>query len=186
MENATKQDALDLLVSVLDLEEPDPESLPSFKERTEHLLATAPPELRRWLARDRPIDSRHVDPVDYLKPEKRPPRQQVWIRADGTLPDSPLLHQCVVAYASDMTLMDAAMLPHAIPWFDSRFQMASLDHAMWFHRPFRADGWLLYHQRSQSASGARGIAEGLIFRQDGVLAVTVIQEGLMRPIRHHS
>ncbi len=183
MENATKQDALDLLVSVLDLEEPDPESLPSFKERTEHLLATAPPELRRWLARDRPIDSRHVDPVDYLKPEKRPPRQQVWIRADGTLPDSPLLHQCVVAYASDMTLMDAAMLPHAIPWFDSRFQMASLDHAMWFHRPFRADEWLLYVLESPVAAGSRGFTTGSLFTRDGTLVVSVAQEGLIRQRR---
>lgn len=162
---------------------PDPDTLPSFKERTERLLATAPPELRRWLMRDRPIDSRHVDPVDYLHPEKRPPRQLIWIRADGTLPDSPLLHQCVVAYASDMTLMDTATLPHAISWFDSRFQMASLDHAMWFHRRFRADEWLLYAQESPTASGSRGFTTGTLFRRDGTLVVSVAQEGLIRQLR---
>jgi acyl-CoA thioesterase-2 len=162
---------------------PDPESLPSFKERTEHLLASAPPELRRWLVRERPIDARHVDPADYLKPEKRPPRQLIWIRADGTLPDSPLLHQCVVAYASDMTLMDTATLPHAISWWDSRFQMASLDHAMWFHRTFRADEWLLYAQESPNASGSRGFTTGSLFTRDGTLVVSVAQEGLIRQRR---
>jgi acyl-CoA thioesterase-2 len=162
---------------------PDPESLPTFKERTEHLLTSAPEELRRWLARDRPIDARHVDPADYMKPEKRPPRQLIWIRADGTLPDSPLLHQCVVAYASDMTLMDTATLPHAISWVDSRFQMASLDHAMWFHRTFRADEWLLYAQESPNASGSRGFTTGSLFTRDGRLVVSVAQEGLIRQRR---
>lgn len=161
-------------------EAPDPESLPSFKERTEPLLATAPPELRRWLMRERPIDVRHVNPVDHMHPEKRPPRQLVWIRADGTLPDSPLLHACVVAYASDMTLMDTATLPHAISWWDNRFQMASLDHAMWFHRPFRADEWLLYAEESPTASGGRGFTTGTLFRRDGTLVVSVAQEGLIR------
>jgi acyl-CoA thioesterase-2 len=88
-----------------------------------------------------------------------------------------------VAYASDLTILDTAMLPHGNSFHEDRFQVASLDHAMWFHRPFRADSWLLYHQRSQSASGARGIAEGFIFTSEGQLAVTVIQEGLMRPLR---
>ncbi len=164
-------------------EAPDPESLPSFKERTERYLTSAPPELRRWLMRDRPIDVRHVNAVDYLHPEKRAPRQLVWIRADGNLPDSPLLHQCVVAYASDMTLMDTATLPHAVSWLDSRFQMASLDHAMWFHRPFRADEWLLYAQESPRASGGRGFTTGSLFRRDGTLVVSVAQEGLIRQRR---
>ena len=165
-------------------EAPDPESLPSFQERTErYLTASAPTELRRWLMRDRPIDVRHVNPVDYLHPEKRPPRQLVWIRADGTLPDSPLLHQCVVAYASDMTLMDTATLPHAVSWVDGRFQMASLDHAMWFHRPFRADEWLLYVQESPTASSGRGFTTGSLFRRDGTLVVSVAQEGLIRQRR---
>jgi len=164
-------------------EAPDPESLPSFKERTEPYLAKAPPELRRWLMRERPIDVRHVDPGDYLAPQKRAPRQLVWIRADGRLPDSPLLHACVVAYASDMTLMDTATLPHAIAFFDGRFQMASLDHAMWFHRRFRADEWLLYAQESPTAAGGRGFTTGTLFRGDGTLVASVAQEGLIRERR---
>jgi len=88
-----------------------------------------------------------------------------------------------VAYASDLTLLDTAMLPHAISYKGEAYQIASLDHAMWFHRPFRADDWLLYHQTSPSAHGARGIAEGSIFCADGTLAITVIQEGLIRPLR---
>ena len=88
----------------------------------------------------------------------------MWFRANGTLPDDPLLHACIVAYASDLTLLDTAVMPHAISCDDDRFMIASLDHAMWFHRPFRADEWLLYHQKSPSASGARGLAEGFIFR----------------------
>ena len=100
------------------------------------------------------------------------------MRADGRLPDDPLLHACVVAYASDMTLLDSATRPHGMT-FDGR-SMASLDHAMWFHRPFRADEWLLYDQYSPTAAEARGLATGTIFSQDGRLVVSVVQEGLMR------
>ncbi len=161
-------------------EAPPPESLPSFRERTEPLLASAPPVLKSWLQRERPIDVRHVRAIDYLHPEKHEPRQLVWIRADGRLPDSPLLHQCVAAYASDMTLMDTATLPHAVSWYDDSYQMASLDHAMWFHRAFRADEWLLYAQESPSASGARGFTTGTLYTRDGTLVVSVAQEGLIR------
>jgi acyl-CoA thioesterase-2 len=159
---------------------PDPESLPTFKQRIEPMLASAPPQLQRWLQRERPIDLRYVEASDMLKPTPRPPRQLVWIRADGRLPDEPLLHQCIVAYASDMSLIDTATLPHAIVWFDMRYQMASLDHAMWFHRPFRADEWLLYAQESPAAAGARGFTNGRIFTRDGTLVVSVAQEGLIR------
>ena len=139
-----------------------------------------PDEMRKWLQRPRPIEIRPVEPMEYFQPEKRPPHQRVWIRADGKLPDDLMLHQCVVAYASDMTLLDTAILPHAISWFDPRFQMASLDHAMWFHRPFRADDWLLYAQESPSASEARGFTQGRLFTRDGILVVSVVQEGLIR------
>ena len=160
---------------------PDPESLPTFKERTEPLLASAPLELKRWLERERPIDVRHVAPIDYFAPRKREPRQLVWIRAGGRLPDTPLLlHQCVVAYASDMTLIDTATLPHAISWSDMHFQMASLDHAMWFHRPFRADEWLLYVQESPVSTGGRGFTTGRLYTRTGTLVVSVAQEGLIR------
>jgi acyl-CoA thioesterase-2 len=137
------------------------------------------------MRRERPIETRSASLPRWLDPEPgaRDPEQFVWIRANGELPDDPLLHACVVAYASDLTLLDTAVMPHAQSWDDDRFMVASLDHAMWFHRPFRADDWLLYHQKSPSAQGGRGLAEGFIYRRDGGLAVTVIQEGLMRPVK---
>jgi len=159
---------------------PGPDDLPAGKGRFAKAPENLPAELKKWLMRPRPIEIRPVEPMDYFKPEKRAPVQHVWIRATGKLPDDPMLHQCVVAYASDMTLLDTATLPHAISWFDPRFQMASLDHAMWFHRPFRADEWLLYAQESPSSSGARGFTWGHLYTQDGRLAVSVVQEGLIR------
>jgi len=164
-------------------EAPAPETLATFRERMEPHLANATEEMRRWFARERPIDVREVDPVNEFAPEKRPPRQLVWIRADGRLPDDLLLHQCVMAYASDMSLLDTTTLPHALSWWDPAVQMASLDHAMWFHRPFRADEWLLYAQESPSASGARGFATGSFFTRDGRLVASVAQEGLIRQRR---
>ncbi|WP_432935514.1 acyl-CoA thioesterase [Kribbella sp. CA-253562] len=108
--------------------------------------------------------------------------RQFWIRAAGKLPDEPALHACVLAYASDLTLLGASLLPHGLVIGDRRIQPASIDHALWFHRPFRADEWLLYDQSSPSASGARGFATGRLFTQDGRLAASVAQEGLIRPV----
>lgn len=153
---------------------PDPESLPTFAER----MAPMAEQLGEWYTRPRPLDSRYVGPLTPDRPVE--PRQQVWLRADGRLPDDRLLHACVVAYASDMSLLDSVILPHRVSWDDPRFQGASLDHAMWFHRPFRADEWLLYDQQSTSASAARGIGRGEIFTREGALAVSVVQEGLVR------
>ncbi|HEX2736692.1 MAG TPA: acyl-CoA thioesterase II [Acidimicrobiia bacterium] len=161
---------------------PDPETLPTFRERIEPHLDRLGPDLGAWLVRERPIDSRPVTDPPWLDPTPRAPEQDVWIKTNGTLPDDPLLHTCVVAYASDLTLLDTAMLPHSVSHGGGQWQVASLDHAMWFHRPLRVDEWLLYHQTSPSAGNARGLAEGSIFRPDGMLAVTVIQEGLIRPI----
>ena len=146
------------------------------------MAARAPAELR-WLLRERPIEMRHVTWCDPLDPEKLPPRNLVWIRAGGRLPDAPLLHQAVLAYASDLTLLDTAVLPHAIAWTDQRWQIASLDHAMWFHRAFRVDEWLLYAQTSPVSAGARGFAQGVLFTRDGRLVASVAQEGLLRPPR---
>jgi len=163
-------------------EAPPPESLPSWRERVEPYVRGASAEVRKWLLRDRPIDVRPVEFGDPFHPVKRRPQQLVWIRTSGKLPDSLLLHQCIVAYASDMTLLDTATLPHAIAWNDARYMMASLDHAMWFHRPFRADEWLLYAQTSPAAAGARGFTMGHLFTRDGTLVVSVVQEGLVRPL----
>jgi acyl-CoA thioesterase II len=157
---------------------PEPESLPTFHER----MAPYKEQMGDWYFRPRPIDLRFAsDPVEAGG--RREPRQQVWMRADGQLPDDPLLHVCVVAYASDMTLLDSTMLPHDVRWDDQNLMAASLDHAMWFHRAFRADEWLLYDQDSPSASGARGLAQGRIFTADGRLVVSVVQEGLIRRLR---
>ena len=160
---------------------PPPESLPTTEERVAGMKAELHPEVWKWITRERPIDTRSVTDHNPFKPMAREPRQMVWIRTSGTLPDTPLLHQTVVAYASDLMLLDTATLPHAIPWNDPGYVMASLDHAMWFHRPFRADEWLLYSQESPAAHGARGFTIGHFFTRDGTLVASVAQEGLIRP-----
>ena len=104
----------------------------------------------------------------------------MWIKATGQLPDDPAIHQCVLAYASDMSLLDTALAPHGRSLFEKEFMGASLDHALWFHRPFRADDWLLYAQETPNMVGSRGFARGLIFRRDGALVASVAQEGLVR------
>ena len=159
-------------------EAPPPEGLPTFAER----LAPVRELVGEWYTRPQPIDLRHVGAPPHASGggDPRPPCQQVWFRADGTLPDDPLLHACVVTFASDMTLLDSILLAHGTSWLDPGLMGASLDHAMWFHRPFRADEWLLYDQESASASGARGLGQGRIYRRDGVHAVSVVQEGLFR------
>jgi acyl-CoA thioesterase-2 len=159
---------------------PDPDSLLSERQRRMEIASDMPDEARAWFLRERPIEIRAVDPPDRFKPGKRPPRQTVWIRATGALPDNPSLHQCVLAYASDMTLLDTCLLPHGYSVMSPNMQLASLDHAMWFHRPFRADEWLLYVQDSPSASGARGFNRGTVYRRDGALVASVAQEGLIR------
>jgi acyl-CoA thioesterase II len=160
-------------------EAPDPESLPDFSTR----MAPYAEQLGDWYHRPRPIDSRYADWNPPDRHEALPPFQRVWLRAAGALPDDPLLHACVLTYASDMTLLDTALLPHGGTWHDPKLFMASLDHAMWFHRPFRADEWLLYSQDSPTASGGRGVSRGLIHTVEGDLAVTVVQEGLIRVVR---
>jgi acyl-CoA thioesterase-2 len=162
---------------------PAPESLPTTEERLGPIKDQLHPEVWKWIARERPIDTRSVTDHNPFKPVARDPRQLVWIRASGTLPDDPLLHQTVVAYASDLMLLDTATLPHAIAWNDPHYVMASLDHAMWFHRPFRADAWLLYSQESPAAHGARGFTLGHFFTRDGTLVASVAQEGLIRPVK---
>lgn len=161
-------------------EAPDPETLPDERELRAALAADLPEERAAAFTRERPIDVRPVDPVDVRHPEPRPPRQMCWMKSRESLPDDDRLHQCVLAYLSDWSLLDTATLPHGISFLQEDVQMASLDHAMWFHRRFRADQWLLYVQDSPSASGARGLNRGLVFTRDGVLVASAAQEGLMR------
>ena len=175
------EEGLDHQVDMPDV--PAAESLPTFAER----YAAHAEVLGDWMKRPRPIDTRHVQPsrFDQQGHEVEEPRfgQTVWLRADGELPDDPVLHACIVTYASDMTLLDTTVLPHGLSWEGGKLMMASLDHAMWFHRGFRADDWLLYDLDTPSGSHARGLARGSIFTADGKLAVSVVQEGLIRVIR---
>jgi len=158
-------------------EAPAPETIPPLYERLREQWGDAD----EWLRRHHPIDQRFVGELPWSPHRERSPR--LWIRADGTLPDDPLLHACVVAYASDMTLFDAILAPHAIQWDDATFMGASLDHCMWFHRDVKADQWLLYDTDSPIAHGARGLARGFLFNQAGELCVSMVQEGLTRLIR---
>jgi acyl-CoA thioesterase-2 len=156
-------------------EAPEPESLPAACD-----IDPPPAEGRLW--KELPIDLRYVGGPPWDRPQSPDGRQLVWFRANGQLPDDPLLHVCVVTYASDYSLLGTTLIPHGQSYWSDRIMMASLDHAMWFHRPFRADEWLLYSQVSPTASGARGLAYGGIFRRDGTFAVSVMQEGLIRPV----
>jgi acyl-CoA thioesterase-2 len=154
----------------------DPNELADFHTR----MAPYAEQIGEWYHRPRPIDLRYVNGDPVSRKGTAASTQQVWLRADGTLPDDPVLHACVVTYASDMTLLDTTILPFGIGWDSPGIQMASVDHAMWFHRPFRADEWLLYDQEAVSTSSARGMAHGSIFSSDGRLVVSVVQEGLTR------
>ena len=143
-------------------------------------LAGLPPKLQRWLAKKGPFEFRHVQPRNELNPEKRPPFQQIWFRLIDRAPDDPSLHRAMLAYASDFHLIGTATLPHGISYLQHNVQMASLDHALWFHRSFRVDEWLLYACDSPSAQGARGLTRGMIFSRDGRLVASTAQEGLLR------
>ena len=159
---------------------PMPEDLPSEKQLLQKFQGDIPEDIRNYWQRERPIEVRPVDISRYLDRAKRKPEQAIWMRANGTLPDNLALHQCVLAYASDFTLLDTSLVAHGKLMFDADMQMASIDHAMWLHRPFRADEWMLYVQESPSAHGARGFCRGLVYTRDGVLVASVAQEGLVR------
>ncbi len=159
---------------------PPPEELPSESDIVRLYLDGAPEPVRRYWEQERPIELRPVDLRHYLERTPLAPAQNVWVRTTGRLPDDPEIHRCVLAYASDMTLLDTSLFAHGRSLFEPELQAASLDHAMWFHRPFRADEWLLYAEDSPSASGARGFNRGSLFSRDGRLVASVAQEGLIR------
>src|SRR5437660_559109 len=162
---------------------PKPEELPSEAEIKERVLPQMPEPVRRYYERERPIELRPVEYGRYLGQTSPEGRFHVWIRATGRLPDEPAIHQCVLAYASDMTLLDSALVPHGRTVFEKTIMAASLDHALWLHRPFRADDWLLYAQDSPNLAGARGIAPGLILARHGTLVASVEQGGVVRERR---
>ena len=159
---------------------PKPEELPSEAEIKERVMPLMPDPVRRYYERERPIELRPVEYARYLGKKSDDGHFNVWIRATGKLPDEPAIHQCVLAYATDMTLLDSALIPHGRSVLDKSIMAASLDHALWLHRPFRADDWLLYAQDSPNLHGARGFSRGLIFARDGTLVASVAQEGLLR------
>ncbi len=158
---------------------PRPDDLPDFRTR----MAPYKDVLGDWYDQPRPIDTRYCEEGPWERREDKPPFQNVWLRANGELPDDPVLHICVLTYASDMTLLDTSLLPHGSAFSAGDVFMASLDHAMWFHRPFRADRWLLYAQDTPSASGGRGLGRGLVYAEDGTLVASVVQEGVIRTAR---
>ncbi len=158
-----------------------PEKLPSEKQLAEQFIDRAPENVRRYWQRERPIELRPVDLTHYVSSTKLEPAQNIWFRATAPLPGDPAVQESVLAYASDMTLLDTSLFAHGRAVFDPQLQVASLDHAMWFHRPFDISQWHLYTQDSPSSSGARGFTRGSIYTRDGVLIASVAQEGLIRP-----
>lgn len=167
-------------------EVPLPEDLPDVDQIRAGALPAMPEAVRAYYQRERPIELRLADPNRYGGRSGRDLAEfRVWMRARRKLPDDPLLHRCVLAYASDLMLLDTALMPHRRTLLENGIQAASLDHALWFHRPFAADEWLLYAQDSPNASGARGLSRGLVFDRAGRLVASVAQEGLIRARRNH-
>ena len=161
---------------------PAPNELASETELARAIADQIPEPLRTAVTRDRPIDFRPVDPVNPLAPRVRPAQQATWLKATRSLPDDPAIHQAILAYASDWGLLATALLPHGRSVFEPSIQAASLDHAIWYHRPFRADDWLLYAMEAPSAFGARGFTRAQTFNADGQLVASTAQEGLIRPV----
>lgn len=159
---------------------PPPEELKSELELRREVADRVSDEHRAHWVRERPIETRPVDPSDFFHPEKREPVQYTWMRAKDPVPDDAVTNQCILAYASDLSLLDTCIFPHGVSWMNPRLQSASLDHAMWFHHKFKSDEWLLYAQDSPASSGGRGFNRGSIFTRDGKLVASVAQEGLIR------
>lgn len=161
---------------------PMPEDLPKIDMVSADELDRVPAKRQRWLNNSGPFEFRHVYPRNEVHPTKQPPYQNVWFRLIDRVPDSEVLHRSLLAYASDFHLIGTTTFPHAISYLQPNVRMASLDHAIWFHRPFRTDEWLLYSCDSPSAQHSRGLARGMIFTRDGILVASTAQEGLIRVV----
>ena len=159
---------------------PPPESLADTSGPPGALLARLPERVRRFFEQPRPFEFRMVQSIDYLHPQRAPPERQIWFRAVDALGDDEMLHRRLLAYVSDFFLLDTATLPHGSSFLKPTLVMASIDHALWFHRALRVDDWLLYAMESPSASGARGFARASVFARDGRLVASAAQEGLVR------
>jgi acyl-CoA thioesterase-2 len=161
-------------------EAPDPETLPTQAERAARYVDKLPPRMRERALAAGPFEWRTVEWQDPFAPEILPPQRRVWVKADGQLPDDPALHNYLLAYASDFAFLTTSLLPHGISWLSPGMQVASLDHVMWFHQPFRIDDWLLHVMESPRAHGGRGLVRGRVFSRDGRLVASTAQEGLIR------
>ena len=172
------EDGIDHQVDMPDV--PPPDGLRDFKQVAADMLDKMPVKLRRFMTDQRPFDFRPVEPDNLFSAKELPPVKNIWIRAVDALPDEVALHQNILAYVSDFELLATATLPHAISLTQGNILMASIDHALWFHRPFRVDDWLLYSMESPTATGVRGFSRGHFFTADGRLVASVSQEGLVR------
>jgi acyl-CoA thioesterase-2 len=161
-------------------EVPKPEDIEAAPPLSAEQLAKLPAKVQRWLSRMGPFEFRQVYPRDELNPPKRPPFKQVWFKLSEKIEDTPELHRAMLAYSSDFHLLGTTTFPHGISYYQPNVQMASLDHALWFHRAFRIDEWLLYSIDSPSAQGARGLARGQVFDRSGRLVASTAQEGMIR------
>jgi len=161
---------------------PAPDNLASYNDFIFEHQQYIPENVRGKLLAERPIELRPIQKYNWVHPEKSPALHQMWIKANGSLPDDPHIHSCMLAYCSDFQFLTTSLMPHGASYWMPNFQMASIDHAMWFHRPFRVDEWLLYSTDSPSACGARGLVKGQIFNQKGELVASTMQEGLIRQL----
>jgi acyl-CoA thioesterase-2 len=159
---------------------PGPEGLADVRELAADVLRKVPEKMRRFLTHERPFEFRPVEPIHVIAPPRAAPVRHIWLRTLDKLPDNADLHRNVLAYVSDYQLVSTATLPHGVHFAEGNVQLASLDHAMWFHRPFRVDDWLLYAMESPNASGGRGLALGRFFTRDGTLVASTAQEGVVR------
>jgi acyl-CoA thioesterase-2 len=160
---------------------PPPESLPTERERLAKYLSRLPKFVGERADAERPFEMRTADPEDDpFLPAPREPRRALWLRAAAALPDDPALHRYLLAYASDFAFVTTSLAPHGVTWLTPGMQIASIDHVMWFHRPFRCDEWLLHVMESPAARGARGLVRGRFFTRDGLLVASTAQEGLIR------
>jgi acyl-CoA thioesterase-2 len=161
-----------------------PDELASELEQRREVAHRLAPADRAWLLSPRAVEIRQVQPVPLVDPPPVPPIAHTWLRAVAALPPDPILHRAILAYASDLTLLDIACYPYGVSWIDPRMEQASLDHSMWFHRPFRVDEWLLYVQAVPTLANSRAFARGSVFSRDGALVASVTQEGLSRLGQH--
>lgn len=161
---------------------PPPEELADSRQLDPEVLARLPEKLRRVAFLSAPFEFRPVEQIDFLRPTRMAPVQHLWLRARSAVPDNDALHRCLLAYVSDFNLLGTSTLPHGMAWLSGEVRLASIDHAMWFHRAPRVDDWLLYAMDSPSASGARGFSRGSIFTRDGRLIASVAQEGMIRVV----